>query len=65
MKKPSSLSEQVKQAQKVVSGWSESQRRDVSLQGTDTFLMRHSRQSHTPAQASIRTPHVSKAKVAA
>jgi hypothetical protein len=65
MKKPSSLSEQVRQAQKVVSGWSESQRRDVYLQGTDVFLMRHSVQSHTTAQASTSTRRLSKAKLAA
>lgn len=41
MKKPSTLSEQVRQAQKVVNGWTDLQKSLVHLQGTDAFLITH------------------------
>ena len=52
MKKPSSLGEQVKQAQKAMSSWSDLQKNTVYLQGTDAFL---SRRSNTPADKTHHT----------
>lgn len=50
-KKPSSLAEQVREAQQVVSGWSETKRSSLHLEGVDVFLGR--KRSNVPA----RTTH--------
>ncbi|WP_195759614.1 hypothetical protein [Burkholderia pseudomallei] len=38
MKKPSSLAQQIAQAQRLLASWSESKRSSLKLEGTDVFL---------------------------
>lgn len=52
MKKPTSLAEQVREAQKVMSTWSDLQKRTVFLQGTDAYLARKDGFASTPVRAS-------------
>lgn len=59
MKKHTSLAEQVKQAQTVVSGWSEAKRSSLHLDGVDVFLNRKSTTHRTP-QSSPQEPRSKK-----
>lgn len=52
MKRPTSLAEQVREAQKVMTTWSDLQRKTVFLQGTDAYLARKDSFSSTPMRAS-------------
>lgn len=61
-KKSSSLAEQVREAQQVVSGWSETKRSSLHLEGVDVFLRR--KQSDAPARTMLQTDRVRR-KVAA
>jgi hypothetical protein len=47
-KKHTSLAEQVKQAQTIVSGWSEAKRSSLHLDGVDVFLNRKSHRRSWP-----------------
>jgi hypothetical protein len=40
MKKPSTLAQQIEQAQRTIASWSESKKMGVKLQGSDIFLNR-------------------------
>lgn len=51
MKKPMSLAEQVREAQKVMSTWSDLHKKTVYLQGTDSFLSRKDGVSANPIKA--------------
>jgi hypothetical protein len=45
MKKPSSLAQQIVQAQRVLDSWSESHKSSLRLEGSDVFLKRFSEQA--------------------
>jgi len=45
VKKPSSLAQQVKQAQKIYGGWTDAQKASVRLQGSSRTLSRFAPQS--------------------
>lgn len=61
-KKPSSLAEQVREAQLAVSGWSETKRASLHLEGVDVFLGR--KQSNVPVRTTHQ-PHQGRRKIAA
>lgn len=65
MKKPSSLAEQVRQAQNELSGWSETKRSTLHLEGTDVFLARlESRHEPQRSKVTLIAPR-QRAKVSA
>ncbi len=54
MKKPSSLAQQVQQAQRIYEGWSDSRKASLRLEGTDVFLNRHSSNQSLPQKTETK-----------
>jgi hypothetical protein len=56
MKKPSSLAQQIQNAQQIVESWSAWHKSTLQLEGSDIFLTRQSSEKSNPQQAEENIP---------